>query len=194
MTERVEVPIQPTKPAVSAADILKELQLSGVYDHMRAQALQQVVEKERSTAAPAEQPLVRPEPQAPSTELNKREQQEQPKSVCEPEPAPAVGALQKRVREVAAAALASAPPGASKGVILKQMRAAVAADGLYAALSAMVDAVLEHDDTFQSGLVAAVHDATTEALRPRKRPKTNSCSTQRSSDPAPLSVTSQPPS
>lgn len=172
MTDSVEIPIQPTKPAVSAADILKELQLSGVFDHMRAQALQQVVEKERSTAAP-EQPLAEPEvPAAAPPEHSEHEAQVQSKSARDTEPGPAVGALQKHVREVAAAALAAAPPGASKGTILKQMRAAVAAEGLYAELLAMVDTVLEHDDAFQSDLVAAVQEATAEAVRPRKRPKT----------------------
>lgn len=200
MTDRVEIPIQPTKPAVTATDILKELQLSGVFDHMRAQALQQVVEKERSTAettsAAPEQPSIKSEPAAVADEHSEDGAQEQPKSPREPEPVPAIGKLQKRVREVAAAALASAPPGASKGAILKQMREAVAAEGLYAALSAMVDSVLENDDAFQSGLVAAVQEATAEAVRPHKRQKTsnNTSITQSSSDLSSLPVTPPPTS
>lgn len=171
--ETVDCTVPAFKPAASAADILKELQLSGVFDHMRAQALQQVVEKVRSAAdlAPAEEPAATPEPAATAPEHDESGAKGQSGSACFPDPVPAFAGLQKRVREVAAAALASAPPGESKGVALKRMREAVEAEGLYSALSDLVDSVLEHDDAFQTSLVAAVQEATAEAVHPHKRSK-----------------------
>ena len=171
--ETVDCAIPALKPAVSAADILKELQLSGVFDHMRAQALQQVVEKVRSVAdsAPAEEPAATSESADTAPEHDESGAKGQSSSARSPDPVPAFAGLQKRVREVAAAALASAPPGESKGVALKRMREAVEAEGLYSALSDLVDSVLEHDDAFQTSLVAAVQEATAEAVHPHKRSK-----------------------
>ena len=202
---------------ISAPDVLRHMQLTGVYDNMRAQALRRLVGSDNarahgraqepdskdaaknehkdaesnSTAADRPQETTASSTNATAAtqaaetnasqddkalQTNKEEKEQKQHDESKDAETQAMEAihqafdnLQKRAREVATAAMKTLDPTASKNDALKRLRSAVAADGVYIALTDLVNKMFEADDVFQTGLVVSVQDAINQIVQPPKK-------------------------